>query len=67
VKSLMTISKPPSVHSTRRFSSWLRERLHDAIRRQFARRTVRLQTITADQPAIGAGAFVEKQRHGLQL
>ena len=45
----------------------LRERLHDAIRRHFARRTVRLQLIAADQPAVGAGGFVEKQRHGLQL
>ena len=45
----------------------LRERLHDAIRRDFARRPLRLQLIAADQPAVGAGGFVEKQRHGLQL
>ena len=45
----------------------LRERLHDAICSHFARRSVRLQLIAADQPAVGARAFVEKQRHGLQL
>jgi hypothetical protein len=45
----------------------LRERLHDAICGHFARRSLLLQLIAADQPAIGADAFVEKQRHGVQL
>jgi hypothetical protein len=45
----------------------LRKRLHDAVRGHFARRPLRLQLIAADQPAVGARGFVEKQRHGLQL
>jgi hypothetical protein len=45
----------------------LRECLHDAVRRHFARRPVLLQLTAADPPAVGARGFVGKQRHGLQL
>ena len=45
----------------------LRDRLHDPISANFARRPLRLQLIAADQPAISTRGLVEKQRHGLQL